>query len=337
MARVKSKAKKKKSLKKRFGIFITYQIVFIMITLPLLVFYGPFDNVKKFMVETAMSTFRAQFIATIFLSKDQIQNIINSDGNNSSSENMDMNQVKVKYSDSSVDVYDIHTNKFDGYMLEVKNPKSIKIGYTQKLGVEGQRTSTIAEENGAVAAINGGGFSDKSPDGKLWAGTGAFPDGIIVSNGKTIYSSVSPSTKVSVTGFTKDGIMIIGSYSINDLKKLGVTEALSFNGINSRLIVNGKAQIHGDGGQGLNPRTAIAQKQDGTILLLVIDGRKYLQLKAGASLKDIQDIFLSYGAWNASNLDGGSSSTMYYNGEVINSPSDPLGERTVASVVYVKP
>lgn len=333
----KIKAKKKKGFLKRISNCIIYQIIFIIVTLPLLVFYGPFSNVKKFMVETAMSTFRAQFIATMFLSKDQIQNIIDSDGVNSSNENMDINQVKVKYSDNSIDIYDIHTNKFDGYMLEVKNPKSIKIGYTKKLGVEGQRTSVIAEENGAMAAINGGGFSDKSPDGKLWAGTGAFPDGIIISDGNTKYSSVSPNTKVTATGFTKDGIMVIGSYSINDLKKLGVVEALSFNAINSKLIVNGKPQIHGDGGQGLNPRTAIAQKKDGTVLLLVIDGRKYLQLKAGASLKDIQDIFVSYGAWNASNLDGGSSSTMYYDGEVINSPSDPLGERTVASVVYVKP
>lgn len=332
----KVKANKKRSFFRRFSICIIYQIVFVIVTMPVLVFYGPFNNVKKTIVGSAMSTFKTKYIATLFLSKASIDKIINSDGSDSSNENMDTGQIKVKNMDNSVNIYDIHTNKFDGYIMEV-NPRSIRIGYTKKLGVEGQRTSVIAEENGAIAAINGGGFSDKSPDGKLWAGTGAFPDGIIISGGRTIYSGVSPDTKVTATGFTKDGTMIIGNYSINDLKKLGVVEALSFSGINSRLIINGKPQIHGDGGQGLAPRTAIAQKKDGTVLLLVIDGRKYLQLKAGASLKDIQDIFLSYGAWNASNLDGGSSSTMYYDGEVINSPSDPLGERAVASIVYVKP
>lgn len=307
----------------------------MLITGPLIVFYGPFDNVRRTIVGMSMSTFRAKFIATTFLSNDKINSIIG--GDQSSNDKMDMNEVKVKYTDNSVDVEDIHTSKFDGYMMIVKNPKSVKIGYTQKLKVEGQRTSTIAQENHAVGAVNGGGFSDKSPDGKLWAGTGAFPDGIIISDGKPIYSSVSYDTKVTATGFTKEGIMVIGNYSLNELRKMNVVEALSFSGINSRLIINGNGQIHGDGGQGLQPRTAIAQKQDGTVLLLVIDGRKYLQLKAGASLKDIQDIFLSYGAWNASNLDGGSSTTMYYDGEVINSPSDPLGERTVASIVYVKP
>lgn len=331
------KRKKRKSRRKRIFACLIYQLIFLVITTPLWVFYGPFKNVKATIVGTAMSTFKAQRIATIFLSKDKINSIIKGSGS-SSDDKMDPNEIKVSYSNNSVEVEDIHTSKFDGYMLIVKNPKSVKVGVTQKLKIEGQRTSTIAEENGAVAAINGGGFTDRSPDGKqLWVGTGAYPDGIVITDGKVKYSTLDYDTKVSATAFTKSGVMIVGNYSINELKKMDVAEALSFNGINSRLIVNGKGQIKGDGGQGLQPRTAIAQKQDGTVLMLVIDGRQFTKLKMGASLKDIQNIFLSYGAWNASNLDGGSSTTMYYRGEVINSPSDPLGERSVATIVYVKP
>lgn len=328
---------KRKKRRKRIVACLIYQLIFLIITTPLWIFYGPFKNVKETMVDTAMTTFKAQRIATLFLSKDKINSIMK-DAVSSSNDKMDPNEINVKYSSDSIEINDIHTSKFDGYMLIVKNPKSVKVGVTQKLKIEGQRTSTIAEENGAAAAINGGGFTDRSPDGKqLWTGTGAFPDGIVITDGKVKYSSSSYDTPVSATAFTKDGVMIIGNYSVNELKKMGVTEALSFNQANSRLIINGKAQIKGNGGMGLQPRTAIAQKKDGTVLMLVIDGRQFTKLKMGASLKDIQDIFLNYGAWNASNLDGGSSSTMYYGGEVVNNPSDPLGERSVATIVYVKP
>ena len=85
---------------------------------------------------------------------------------------------------------------------------------------------------------------------------------------------------------------------------------------------------------GIAPRTAIGQRKDGAILFLVSDGRQVRSI--GATLKDVQDIMLEYGAYNATNLDGGSSPTMYYDGEVINNPCDPLGERSIPSVVYVE-
>jgi hypothetical protein len=92
---------------------------------------------------------------------------------------------------------------------------------------------------------------------------------------------------------------------------------------------------NGDGGWGIAPRTAIGQRKTGEVLFLVIDGRTIDSI--GATLKDIQDILLQYGAYNASNLDGGSSTTMYFNGKVINKPSDKLGERTVPTAFIVEP
>ena len=61
--------------------------------------------------------------------------------------------------------------------------------------------------------------------------------------------------------------------------------------------------------------------------MLVIDGRQADSL--GATLKNVQDIFLQYGAYNAFNLDGGASTTMYYNSKLVNNPSDIMGERYV--------
>jgi exopolysaccharide biosynthesis protein len=135
---------------------------------------------------------------------------------------------------------------------------------------------------------------------------------------------------VNVTAFTKDGKLIVGDHTLNDLKKENVVEAVSFR---DSLIINGKTVAVQD--EGLNPRTAIGQKSDGTVIMIVIDGRS--GLKPGASLKELQTLLLQEGAVNASNLDGGSSSTMYFNGEVINNPCDWNGERNVATALYVKP
>jgi exopolysaccharide biosynthesis protein len=111
-----------------------------------------------------------------------------------------------------------------------------------------------------------------------------------------------------------------------------IRDAISFG---PALIINGKPLIKkGDGGWGIAPRTAIGQRKDGTILLLVIDGRQKSSI--GATLKDVQNVLLEYGAYNAANLDGGSSTTMYYNGNLINSPSDILGERAIPSAFIIK-
>ena len=96
------------------------------------------------------------------------------------------------------------------------------------------------------------------------------------------------------------------------------------------------AQItRGDGGWGVGPRTAIGQRKDGTVLFLVIDGRQP-GYSVGATLRDIQNIMYEEGAVIAANLDGGSSSTLYYNGKVINKPADLLGERMIPTAFVVK-
>ena len=91
------------------------------------------------------------------------------------------------------------------------------------------------------------------------------------------------------------------------------------------LIVNGNpAEVSGTGG-GLNPRTVIGQRADGAVLLLVIDGRQ--PHSVGATLQDCMQEMLNYGAVNAANLDGGSSSMMVYEGEVINTCASLNGSR----------
>ena len=190
-------------------------------------------------------------------------------------------------------------------------------------------SSGIAERVGAVAAINAGGFYDANG-----TGTGRQPYGFILHDGKYLLGQdASDEEENEFVGFTKDGNLIVGNYSKAELKEKDVVEGISFG---PALIVNGEKMItHGDGGWGVGPRTAIGQRKDGTVLFLVIDGRQP-GYSVGATLRDIQNIMYEEGAVIAANLDGGSSSTLYYNGKVINKPADLLGERMIPTAFVVK-
>jgi exopolysaccharide biosynthesis protein len=328
MNKRKTEGTKKSSIWKLILGFLIFEIIFTGVTAPLIVFHGPFENVKRTVVGAAMTTLRHQYIAKLFLSQDEINKIL---GENVV-ETIQQDNTPIKFQnthDSSIEREDISdARKFKGYMLIVHDPTRVKVGISKKLGVEGELTSQIARDNGAVAAINGGGFKDTE-----FTGTGGKPVGIIISNGKIVYNDLqNGNSKVDVIAITKSGALLVGQHTLNELKKLDTTEAISFG---PALVVNGRGTIKsGDGGWGIAPRTAIGQRKDGAILLLVIDGRQTQSV--GATLKDVQNIMLQYGAVNATNLDGGSSSTMYYEGDVINNPCDPLGERSVPSAIYIK-
>jgi exopolysaccharide biosynthesis protein len=325
----------KKHLVRNFIFYLIFELVFTGITAPVIIFHGPFNNVKKTIVDAAMTTLRHQWIAKLFLSNTEIEKIRSEDKIQIVQQG---NDELIKFGnthDNTIERYDISNGiKFSGYVLIIRDPTRVKVGFSSKLGTEGELTSHIAQDNGAIAAVNAGGFSDTSYANTKWTGTGGIPSGIIMSNGVTKFNDITnPDKKIDITAITKKGQLIVGPHSLNDLQKLGATEAISFG---PELVINGKGTIKsGDGGWGIAPRTAIGQRSDGAIILLAIDGRTTKSI--GASLKDVQNIMLQYGAVNASNLDGGSSTTMYYNGEIINNPCDPLGERAVPSAFIVTP
>jgi exopolysaccharide biosynthesis protein len=323
----------KKKIDTRLALILAiYEIVFIIITSFMLVFYGPFINIKKTIVESAMTSFKHKYIVQLFLSDKNIHEILSEDKVKSITQNKNDNINLNLEHNSAIDRYDIKSNKFNGYLLVVHDPTRVKIGFTNKLGIRGQLTSQIAKENSAVAAINAGGFVDRSSGG-AGTGTGGQPSGVLMSGGMIKFNDTKSNLeKINVVGLTDKGLLIVGKYNINEMKSLKVAEVVNFG---PPLIVNGEPTIKkGDGGWGIAPRTAIGQRSDGAILLLVIDGRRISSI--GASLKDVQSIMLKYGAVNSSNLDGGSSSTLYFNGKVINNPCDSLGERSVPSAFIVK-
>lgn len=295
-----------------------------------LVFYGPFATVRKYIVETAMSTYTHQYLAKMFLSDSAINKILN-ENDPAKAAMQQITNIHLNSTPSrNIEQYEINGSHYHGYLLVVSDPLRVKVGYTKNLLKVGENTSDIAKDHNAAAAINGGGFSG----GASWTGTGAVPTEFLFSGGNLVWRQpgLSDSEFCNVIALDKQGKLIVGGHNISDLKKLGVTDAVTLPGYQP-LVVNGKGTYKG-GHYGMNPRTAIGQRQDGSILLLVLDGRRINML--GATLLDVQNIMLSKGAYTAATLDGGASTTMYYNGKVINNPCGSLGERTVATAFYVE-
>jgi Exopolysaccharide biosynthesis protein related to N-acetylglucosamine-1-phosphodiester alpha-N-acetylglucosaminidase len=337
MSKFKKEVKDKKKRRFSFKIFIAFiafEVVFTAITGPLYLYYGPFVNVKKGFVGAAMTSYKSQFLAKWFLSQSEIDKIL-AENNNIEEGNTDASDKEIsipKSHDDTIERFDIESDKFKGYLLVVKDPTRVHVGYTSKLGKEGQTVSQIAKDNNAVAAINAGGFTDKSAN-STWAGNGGQVLGLIMTGGKVISYDSDENSKTDMIALTKEGRLLVGKYSLKELNNLGAQEAVTFG---PALVINGKGTIKsGDGGWGIAPRTVIGQRSDASIMLLVIDGRQVFK-SVGATLKEAQDVMIKYGAVNAANLDGGKSTTMYYEGDVINTPSDSLGERSIPTAFIVK-
>ncbi|MGG1611848.1 phosphodiester glycosidase family protein [Paenibacillus phoenicis] len=226
-----------------------------------------------------------------------------------------------------IEIEEISGKSYHGYVLTVNDPTKIRLGVPAKRG-KGEKVSSMVARTGALAGVNGGGFADPN-----WKGNGFKPIGVVISRGKLYYNGISSGAATQIVGLDKQGKMIAGKYTLEELDKLGIQEAVTFQ---PRIIVNGKGQIRSQKeGWGIAPRTAMGQREDGAILFVVIDGRQP-GYSIGASLYDVQQIMLERGAVIAANLDGGSSTVLVKEGgEIVNKPSSEYGERYLPTAFLV--
>jgi len=227
---------------------------------------------------------------------------------------------------SLVEIKPVSGRGFKGYLMTISDPKKVRIVVTQN-PAKGEKVTSMVKRTGAVAGVNGGGFIDPN-----WEGNGFQPEGIVMSGGKILYLDVNNDVPINVMGITKDGLMIAGKYSANQLLKMNVREAVSFA---PRFIVNGVGMIKSEAnGWGIAPRTVMAQKADGSIMFAIIDGRQP-GYSIGATLYDVQEILLENGAIIAANLDGGASTVLVKDNQIINKPSSKYGERYIPTAWLV--
>lgn len=307
--------------------FIGITLLIIVLTLILTIYFichGPSKSAQELFVTTILETGQLKFLANVFMSDEDIQEIVNKNSLKKMDSEVDGNLINVGGSTDKelIEIYKVSGNNYEGTMMVINDPSKISLATTYPWGEYGKELDKLVTESGAIAGINGGlYYSDANKGGR--------PLGVTVSNGEIQDMSLG-ATGLHLIGFDNENILrIIDISNMNrsEIENLieteGIRDAVSFqeeasdaNNHFVKLIINGEKRELNGMGSGANPRTAIGQREDGSVLFLVTDGRgKNGHL--GATAADLIEVMSEYGAVNAANVDGGSSSTMYYNGKYL--------------------
>ena len=300
---------------------ITLGMVFIALVFTItLICHGPSESAKELFATTILETGQLKFLANVFLSKDELQKILDKNSLQDMDDEVDKNLINTEGNKEKelIEIHNVSGDGFEGTMMVVNDPSKISLATTYPWGEYGKELGVIVDEAGAIAGVNGGIYYSSG-------NKGGRPYGVTVSNGE-IQDITLGWSGLYLIGFDENNLLrIISLEGMNKsavekmVKEEKIRDAISFQEESSdannhfvKLIINGEKRELSGKGSGQNPRTAIGQRKDGSVLILVTDGRgKNGHL--GATASDLIEIMAEYGAVNAANVDGGSSSSLYYN------------------------
>lgn len=315
---------------------VIFVLIFALFAVLQTIATGPSETVRDLLVLSAMQASATKWVPGLFLDDEVVQDIIaksedvnidvipidsiikqdpsndpsDENGNSASDDNNDNGGDTVDEWADAVDgmIYKTYNGStFKAYILLIKDPSRVYVGTSSdyKSGKIGSRIFDIVKREGAVAAINAGEFSDVNG-----SGTGDTPIGLTYSKGNCVWDD---GYKRTFIGFDSTGKLIVAnSMTKSKAEDLGIRDAVSFQTGNV-LIENDGQNItlhYAEGNTGTAQRTAIGQRTDGTVIMIVTDGRTASSL--GATRNDMIDLMLANGAVTAAMLDGGSSAMMYY-------------------------
>lgn len=307
--------------------------------------YGPYTGFRNWLITTAMTTMSHQYLATWFYSDKTIENVMKENYVKESGEATDLDQITfVDYSKSKT----MYKNKYEkeilthdenatyklininddgmrGYLVAIYDASKVKIATAANMNSRGEMLTTMAKKNNAVVAMNASGFYDPG-----YNGNGSNPWGAVIKDGKLVSNNKSAGVSGGIIGFNKDNKLVLSKITGAEAIKQGIRDAMDFGPF---LVVNGTPSfIKGNGGWGTAPRSAIAQRKDGIVLFLVMDGRDYAHGIDGVGMTDLTEILVKYGAYNAANLDGGTSCGLVINGELTNQPVNGAGQKKTRAI-----
>lgn len=346
MAQKRNIAKKTSSfLLKTLAVFFTTlgMIVVLLLGVIFVLVKGPSPTAQKLFVLSVRETSAVGFLANIYLSDAELAALTVSEQVKEPTEKTDTSLIEIPTTtptspdpngdgtevnpveEKDIEIVRINGSLYQGVMMIIKDPLRIFVGTPETLGGKGLKLAQMVERYNAVGGINAGGFYDP-----LGGGYEGMPDGMVICDGKVVWGE--PNIKLNISAFDNQGILHVGMMTTQEAMDANIQWAISFG---PALIINGKVQsFESDLISGLNPRTAIGQRSDGAVLMLVIDGRMITSL--GATYGDLADIMLDFGAVNASNLDGGSSTLMIYEGEVLNTCASVTGPRDLPTSFLIR-
>ena len=307
------------------GITLVWLIVLLVVII-MMITHGPSKQAKNMFVTTLLETGNMKWLVSIFLSNDEINQIVKDNQLVPFEEDTDSSMINIdtKLDPNEIKIEHIEGNGFSAVMMIVNDPSRVFVGTTFENGQWGEyglELDKIVNKYNATGGINGGIYAADM-------NRGGHPYGPVVSNGEIQNMAQLDYEGLCLIAMSEDNILKI--IDINgkgeaEVRKIiqdeKLRDALVFqeeasdtNNHFVKLIINGEAREMNGMGSGWNPRTAIGQTADGRMLLLTTDGRG-IKNHIGANASDLIDIMLQYGAVNAANLDGGSSSCMFYEGE----------------------
>ena len=300
---------------------VTLGMIFVALVLTItLICHGPSESAKELFATTILETGQLKFLANVFLSKEELQEIVDKNSLQDMDVEVDENLINTEGNKEKelIEIHNVSGDGFEGTMMVVNDPSKISLATTYPWGEYGKELGVIVDEAGAIAGVNGGIYYSSG-------NKGGRPYGVTVSNGE-IKDITLGWSGLYLIGFDENNLLrIISLEGMNKsavekmVKEEKIRDAISFQEESSdannhfvKLIINGEKRELSGKGSGQNPWTAIGQRKDGSVLILVTDGRgKNGHL--GATASDLIEIMAEYGAVNAANIDGGSSSSLYYN------------------------
>ncbi len=357
------KKKKIGSIFARIGIFLLVTVILIVgavYAAGYVIFKGPSPTMQKLLTLTLRETSAMYWVPNLYMSADEVDALYGATGDEEATApvtNVSLITISASAQGGAVsgetqtdvttsvetdptvdpdgdgiDIIEINSGTYKGYMAIIYDPSRIVVGTSREVkgasmySGSGVELTELCAAYGAVLGINAGGFEDENG-----GGSGGIPIGIVIEEGEITYGSTRGT--YSLIGFDYDGILHVGNMTGQQALDANMRWAVSFG---PALIINGEPQSeHQNLVSGVNPRTAIGQRADGAVLMLVIDGRQLESL--GATYDDLIDIMLEFGAVNAANLDGGSSTMIVYNGDILNSCASVYGPRPLPTSFLVMP
>lgn len=327
---VAAKPQKKKSglfgrIVRRFFLLL-FTLIFMVVggvaVIMYAVFNGPSPTATKVLTMSLLEPSATKWIPALYLGKEAVAEIQADKGVELEDNVSNTSQVVISKG-SAVSGTDEWANYPDGIRIEtvkgktfnahimiIKDPSRVYMAMSAEkwsTSTPGTRINNQIETEGASAAINAGAFLDNGTSGPE---VGSVPSGIVFAQGEFRSNSYREYLQESgFAGFNQDDILVVAkSMTVDQANELGIRDGCEFGPV---LIMNGEVnQVAYNSNSGLNPRTAIGQRADGAVIFLCVDGRQAGSI--GGTYADVIDIMVDYGAVNACNMDGGSSSVMLY-------------------------
>ena len=288
------------------------------------VFNGPSTAARDVLTMSLIEASATKWIPALFLGQATVDEIRASVNVTMYEEKTDPSQVVIQKDDLSaqtdewadypdgIRIEEVYGDTYTAHVMIIRDPSRVYLGISTQEGfstsILGKRLNEAIEDEGAIAAINAGAFND---DGTGSSYVGSVPQGLVYSRGLCVWNDgVTPNGIEGFAGFNEDDILVVSQTNLTKAQaaELNIRDGCCFG---PALIINGETNLNAyNDSSGYNPRTAIGQRADGAVIFVCIDGRQAGSL--GGTYADIINIMVEFGAVNACNMDGGSSTVMMY-------------------------